>query len=439
MNQFKIALISLAAAALSACGGGGGDNQPPAASSSPVTTPVVVPVVTPAPAPVVAPVPVNAAPTGNAGADQSVFVGSTVVVDGGASHDGNGDPLTHKWSISTRPVTSGATLSSGTNVRPTFVADVAGIYIVTLVVNDGKIDAAPVTATIIASEKPAAPNAIPSAHAGANQTALVGTKVTLDGTASADKNGDALKYKWILVSKPVGSTTTVSADGTVKPGLLLDTAGTYSVTLTVNDGKSDSLPATVLVTAIKAPSPENSAPIANAGKDQTVSVGSTVDLDASSSTDPNGDQLTYAWSITAKPAGSTGKLTTTTAVKPQFVADVTGIYELTLSVSDGKATSLNKDVVNIVATSPNTVTIADSGLYRCTTLTRQLALSLYAQGHTYLDRDHDGRPCEANDIANEVANPYVATTPSTGGQCYVSGYYRKNGTYVKGYFRRCPS
>lgn len=448
-NKFKLTLLSLALIGLSACGGGG--NQPANASANPVpapvvapvTAPVVVPVVSPVVPPVVTPVvepaPINAAPIGNAGADQNVFVGTTVSVDGGASHDANGDAITHKWTLTARPLTSLAAFNSATAVRPTFLADVTGIYTATLLVNDGKADSLPVTATIIASEKPASANTVPSAHAGANQTAPVGTKVTLNGEASSDKNGDPLTYKWTLVSKPVSSMTTVIGDTTVKPILLLDAAGTYSVTVIVNDGKANSLPSTVLITAVAPPTPQNIAPTANAGADQTVSTGSMVELDGSLSTDSNGDTLTFAWSITAKPSGSKSQITAPSMVKSRFVADTTGIYEVTLLVSDGKAASAAKDILNIVAISSNTTKIPDNGIYRCGSLTNQMALALYAQGHTYLDRDQDGRACEANDIANEIASPYVAPVVSSTGQCYVSGYFRKNGTYVKGYYRRCAS
>lgn len=73
-------------------------------------------------------------------------------------------------------------------------------------------------------------------------------------------------------------------------------------------------------------------------------------------------------------------------------------------------------------------------------MSKEYAYYLYSIGHTYLDRDHDGRPCEANDLLNEIANPYVAPpAPSNSGQCYVRGYRRSNGTYVSGYWRRCPS
>ena len=48
--------------------------------------------------------------------------------------------LTYRWVMTTRPTGSTAALSSASASKPTFTADVAGIYVMTLVVNDGKVD-----------------------------------------------------------------------------------------------------------------------------------------------------------------------------------------------------------------------------------------------------------------------------------------------------------
>lgn len=419
-NYIKTTIIHVALLILTACGGGGNDDK----SSTPNNVATIAPTI-------------NAAPVANAGADQAIRVGAIVTVDAGASFDANADPITYKWALTTRPSASAATLSAVTGARPTFVADVAGTYIATLVVNDGKIDSDLAMTTITASAPAPSANAAPAANAGGNQTAPVGATITLDGTASADRDGDALTHLWTVVSKPAGSVSTISSSNAAKPLLTLDVAGTYGVTLIVNDKKVDSLPSTVFVTALPPPSTANIAPTANAGVDQAVVAGATVNLDGTLSTDLNGDRLTYSWSISAKPVGSGAQLTSTTTVTPQFIADVAGIYEVKLSVNDGKASSLLTDSINVIAMATTAIIVQDSGIYRCSSISKQTALLLYSQGHTYLDRDHDGRPCEANDIANEITSPYVAPPPPAGGRCYVSGYYRKNGTYVKGYFRRC--
>ena len=53
----------------------------------------------------------------------------------------------------------------------------------------------------------------------------------------------------------------------------------------------------------------------------------------------DGDPLTYLWSLVGLPPGSTAVLSSTTAVKPTFTADLSGTYVAQLIVNDGKVSS----------------------------------------------------------------------------------------------------
>jgi hypothetical protein len=61
---------------------------------------------------------------------------------------------------------------------------------------------------------------------------------------------------------------------------------------------------------------------------------STVSLNGSGSTDPDGDPLSYAWTISSRPDGSTTVLSGPTTATPNFQPDQPGAYTLTLTVSD---------------------------------------------------------------------------------------------------------
>jgi hypothetical protein len=92
----------------------------------------------------------NEAPIANAGPDQNVTTDSTVTVtlDGSGSSDADGDPLSYDWIFVSRPPGSSAALSDGTVVNPTFIADVGGSYVLSLVVGDGTVASAEDTVLI---------------------------------------------------------------------------------------------------------------------------------------------------------------------------------------------------------------------------------------------------------------------------------------------------
>ncbi len=93
----------------------------------------------------------NTPPVANAGAPQSVLIGSTVSLDGSATADANNDPLSYSWSILQTPTGSRAALSSTASVKTTFVPDHAGQYVITLIASDGKSSSATASTTVNAS------------------------------------------------------------------------------------------------------------------------------------------------------------------------------------------------------------------------------------------------------------------------------------------------
>jgi hypothetical protein len=96
----------------------------------------------------------NLVPVASAGENQSVYSGATVKLDGALSSDSNNDSLTYNWTLVSRPTGSGAILSLSTTTRPTFVADKVGTYVVSLKVNDGKLDSNVALVIITATTAP---------------------------------------------------------------------------------------------------------------------------------------------------------------------------------------------------------------------------------------------------------------------------------------------
>ncbi|HEU0021682.1 MAG TPA: PKD domain-containing protein, partial [Dehalococcoidia bacterium] len=276
-------------------------------------------------------------PVANAGEDQEVAVGATVTLDG----SGSTGAATYRWTLTTVPESSNATasLTGADTAMASFVADLAGTYEAQLVVNDGTEDSAPDSVSIVATD--VIENTPPVAAAGEDQDVATGDTVTLDGSGSADADGDSLTYAWSLITMPEGSTASLTGAATASPSFVADLAGTYEAQLVVNDGIEDSAPDTVSIEA-------NSAPVSAAGDDQTVQAGDTVTLDGSGSTDADGDTLTYAWTLTTVPEGSTASLTGAETASPSFVADLAGTYQAQLVVNDETEDSA-ADTVSVVA------------------------------------------------------------------------------------------
>lgn len=189
----------------------------------------------------------NTAPTAYAGANQTVPKNSLVTLDGTGSTDPEYDFLTYQWTLAQKPGGSLAQLSGATGVHPTFTADRAGTYEINLIVSDGKLSSAASTVTITATD------AAPVANAGAEQYLFLGAQSALDGSNSSDANGDSLTYNWSFTLKPQGSAVTLSNSTTSTPVFTPDVAGTYRVSLTVNDGTVDSQPSSVTVYVVTAP------------------------------------------------------------------------------------------------------------------------------------------------------------------------------------------
>jgi len=90
---------------------------------------------------------VNLPPTAKVGPDQAVAAGSAVTLDGSGSSDPSLRPITYAWTFQA-PTGSSATLSNAGAARPTFTADVRGIYRAQLTVTAGGLQSQPVSTNV---------------------------------------------------------------------------------------------------------------------------------------------------------------------------------------------------------------------------------------------------------------------------------------------------
>ncbi|MEQ9278366.1 MAG: PKD domain-containing protein [Balneola sp.] len=156
----------------------------------------------------------------------------------------------------------------------------------------------------------------------------------------ANENGDNPRL--------VGYQAATSSPG--EYGVTLD--GTHQLTFVIFDGGGLAggkfrLETTEEFGGTPPPIDTNTAPVADAGADQTLTAtGATtsVTLDGSGSSDADGDVLTYSWSN-----GATGATPTVALAK--------GTHVLSLTVSDGEESDTDEVTITVV----NTIPVADAG------------------------------------------------------------------------------
>lgn len=180
----------------------------------------------------------------DAGADIPITnLGTVVGLDGGGSFDPEGDPITFQWTLTQKPLGSEAVLVDASGPTPSFIADVHGDYVISLVVTDSFGLASQPDELIVSLN-----NVAPVANAGPDQPRLVGDVVLLDGKGSSDGNGDLLTYKWSILSQPVGSEVIISNSTENVASIVPDIPGTYIIQLIVNDGFLNSQPDAATIT-----------------------------------------------------------------------------------------------------------------------------------------------------------------------------------------------
>lgn len=279
----------------------------------------------------------DAPPVANAGANQDVGAGATVMLDGSASSD-DGGSLAYSWTQ-----VGGATvaLSDPAAAQPTFTADTASYtFLLTVTDDSGQTAADSVTVNVTGSA--------PVADAGTDQSVAAAAIVKLDGSRSASSDFGTLSYAW---TQSGGASVNLSGDTTVQPTFTAPFGtASYAFLLTVTDeqGRTASDEVTVSVT--------DAAPAADAGADQSVASGATVTLDGSGSGDAEGS-ITWAWTQTA---GESVVLSDPTAAQPSFTAPSgDGAYSFELTVTDQGAQTASDTVTVTVQDDPPT---ADAGV-----------------------------------------------------------------------------
>jgi hypothetical protein len=272
----------------------------------------------------------DAPPIANAGPDQTVGAGASVVLDGGGSRDPDGRIASYSWLQ-----TGGSTVELARDgpVATFDAPDVSDQLAFTLIVGDeaGGVDRDVVEVRVDAAHHPVA-------DAGADREVIAEETVQLDGSESRDPDGEIASHTWrqtrglgVELSEPNSVTPTFVAPG--RTNLL-------AFVLTVEDLDGKTAEDEVVIAVV-----ENLSPIADAGPDIVAVSGETVALDASRSRDPDGQISAFNWH---QVAGPPVELDVATSPRAEFeLGDAPGIVEIELTVIDDRGAS-DTDRVRIV-------------------------------------------------------------------------------------------
>ncbi len=184
-----------------------------------------------------------------------------------------------------------------------------------------------------------------------NNTGPAGQLFSISATGT-DPEGRDLRINHQGI--PAGSTLS-PANGTVAPSPATATwsytpttpGETHAVTLTFTDDGNQTCQ-----TSFTLSTPDNQPPDANAGVDQIIEQtgpgATSVVLDGSGSSDPDGDPLTYTWSGDASATG----VNPTVSLAP-------GTHNITLTVSDGSASDTDTVQITVQDTIAPAITVSD--------------------------------------------------------------------------------
>lgn len=250
----------------------------------------------------------NDPPAADAGTNQTSIVGLMVTLDASASTD-NGAVVNYTWSIE-----DGTALTMyGPLVDYTFAT--VGNHTVTVTVSDaaGYSTSASTWVNVLADQAPVA-------LAGPDQVVNEDTLVHFNGTGSHDDIG-ITNYTWTVVGSAVvmyGAT----------PNCTFTTPGMHHVRLVVTDtiGQVSEYDEVVIAAS------DTTAPVADAGADLMINVGTAASFDGSGSTD-NAGVTQYTWTFTdGVPKTLTGQTAT-------YTFNAGGNYTVTLTVRDAEGNS----------------------------------------------------------------------------------------------------
>ena len=250
-------------------------------------------------------------PIADAGPDIQIYDGTWVTLNGSNSTDPDGYISSYKWMEGAEIYNTAESFEKLFNI---------GVHVLTLTVTDNYGATATDTVTVEVLELKKYP---PVADAGPDIVVDANETVALNASGCYDPDGNITDYLWSDGEVVLGNNTSLEK--------IFD-IGSHTIVLSVTDNDGLKGNDTVNVTVI-AP---NIPPVADAGSDINVPYNIYVDLDASGSTDQNGEVVQYEWSENGN------ILSTNKSFREKL--DV-GVHHIDLIVTDDAADTSSDSVI----------------------------------------------------------------------------------------------
>ncbi len=313
------------------------------------------------------------------------------------SQDPDHDKLTYKWDFGDGGTAEG--------MKATHSYEKGGRYTAKLSVDDGS----GMTCGLATASVPVTINHAPIARVNRQDvTTCGGETLAFDASASSDSDGDTLAYRWDF------------GDGDTATGAKVShqyaKGGTYRVSVAVDDGSGMACALSTASLTARA----NTPPLAVAKVEEMGCASRSLSFDASNSSDPEGQRLTYRWDF--------GDGATAAGAKARHGYAKGGTYPITLTVDDGQGTACSLAVAK-AETRINTPPVAKAGpnsvvclLNNATAFDASKSIDSDGDPLTYRWEFGDGTTAEGVSVQHQYAKRgeyqvRVIASDNSGGAC----------------------
>ncbi len=358
----------------------------------------------------------NQQPVANAGPNQTIILPTNSVAISGNGTDIDGTITGYQWTKVSGPASFNVVNS--TQAVTVINGLTQGVYLFELRVTDNNGARGRDTVQITVNPLVDIP---PTAHAGADVAITLPINTASLAGSGSDVDGTVVSYQWIKISGPSSYFITNGASPVTDAWGLV--AGVYKFEIVVTDNNGAMGRDTMQITVN--PAISNIPPIADAGKDQTITLPTNSVTLSGSGSDADGTITGYSWIQISGPSASVIASSNNAITLSSNL--VGGTYEFELTVTDNMGV-IGKDTVAIIVAEPrlnnsiqsNVITAYPNPVVDITTLeinttqvySQLMIVVMDMYGHVVYQNEIAPRQSDIKqkmDMSNFVKGTYVIT------------------------------